>query len=395
MSWGFADSIVFAAVMTLRDLNNEKSKKLFKTQKFYQECYNQIADDSKKAFDSVLKVVKKASRRYIPTQIVSGGTYLGLYAFALVIERQGRVTHEQNKVIKIFFDSISFPFSQSNYLSAVKTRSELGDFRNVIAISKNYAGGFWVDFFRALYKSGTQQDLQDVINCVTSMIVQFSILGDPNSILAPSICSEFVESVNYQINRVRKISMNEIDWLGVVPIPDRLKEMKSFYESLIDNSQVTDSASKSKLLPLLENLIFHCICDVVMMTDEPKSVKLQMINDAVNFSGIHTMMAPDQYIKEIANGTQLGIYYKEMFSSGPPLGLVWRLLLIMGDRIQQTDEVIAITNNILSILLQIENYLGEKYDFLGQENIAKNYMMHIFKQVIEICNKGEISDGKY
>ena len=84
-----------------------------------------------------------------------------------------------------------------------------------------------------------------------------------------------------------------------------------------------------------------------------------------------------------------------MFSSGPPLGLVWRLLLIMGDRIQQTDEVIAITNNILSILLQIENYLDEKYHFLGQENIAKNYMMHIFKQVIEICNKGEISDGKY
>lgn len=48
MSWGFAESIAFAAIMTLRDMSKEeeKNRKRIKTQKFYQECYERIADDT-------------------------------------------------------------------------------------------------------------------------------------------------------------------------------------------------------------------------------------------------------------------------------------------------------------------------------------------------------------
>lgn len=41
-----------------------------------------------------------------------------------------------------------------------------------------------------------------------------------------------------------------------------------------------------------------------------------------------------------------------------------------------TDEPIGIVNNIFSILIQIENYLDEKYNFLGKDSIAKEYMLH-------------------
>ncbi|CDC79265.1 unknown [Clostridium sp. CAG:964] len=385
MGWGFAESLAFAAVMTLRDMSNEKSNRLIKTQRFYQECYERIADDSHQAFNVVSKVVQKASRRYILNEIGSGSTYLALYAFALVIERQGRVTSEQSKIIKMYFDNMRFPFSQSAYLSAAKTGSEIGDFRKVISISRDYAGGFWVNFFRALYKSGTQKDLQDVIDCTTSMIMRFSILGNPNSNLAPSICTDFVESVNYQINQVREISIKEIDWLGVIPIPERLEEMKIFYESLIDNSNITDDISKDELLLLLELLILNCICDVVMMTKQPKSVKLQMMNDAAALSGIQTDVTPEQYVKEIANNTETGAFYKAMFSSGSPLGSIWSVILTMGGQTNRTDEAIAITNDMLSILLQIENYLDEKYNFLGAESLAKNYMLHIIQQLANMC----------
>ena len=39
MGWGFAESIIFAAIMTMRDMSKEaeKSKKWIKTQSFYQE----------------------------------------------------------------------------------------------------------------------------------------------------------------------------------------------------------------------------------------------------------------------------------------------------------------------------------------------------------------------
>ena len=64
--WGFSDALAFAVAMTVRDMSREKEKRLIKTQKFYQECYERIANDSEQAFNIVSKVVKKASRRYIP-----------------------------------------------------------------------------------------------------------------------------------------------------------------------------------------------------------------------------------------------------------------------------------------------------------------------------------------
>lgn len=381
--WGFSNSIAFAVAMTLRDISYEKQRRLIKTQKFYQECYDRIADDGLQAFNVVTKVVQKASRRYIPNEIGTGTTYLPLYCFALVIERQGRVTAEQNKIMKIFFDKMSYPFSQNAFINAARTGSEISDFRKVVSISKSYAGGFWVNFFRALYKSGTQKDLQDVVDCTTSMIMRFSVLGNPESNIGSGICTSLVDSVNYQINQVRDISLKEVDWLGIIPIPDRLEEMKKFYEGLIDNTDITDDIPKDELLPLLELLILSSICDVVMMTKQPKSVKLQMLNEAVALAGIQTGVTPEEYITNVANQTDEGNYFKQMFAAGPPLGMTWRIIILMGDKSNKMDEAIGITNDILSILLQIENYLDEKYHFLGADSIAKDYIMHILEQLLE------------
>lgn len=285
---------------------------------------------------------------------------------------------------------MSFPFSESAYLSAARTGGEVGNFRNVISISKSYAGGFWVNFFRALYKSGTQKDLQDMIDYTTSIIMRFSILGNPDSNISNAICQNFIDSVNYQINQVREISIKEVDWLGVIPIEDRLEEMKFFYEDLIDRSNITNDISKEELLPYLELQILNCICDVVMMTKQPKSVKLRMMNDAVRLSGIHTGVTPEQYVREIANNTEMGRFYKTMFSSGNPLGSFWLVIFTMGGQLygtDATDEPIGIVNNIFSILIQIENYLDEKYNFLGKDSIAKEYMVHIIEQLADKCDE--------
>lgn len=57
--WGFSDALAFAVAMTVRDMSREKEKRLIKTQKFYQECYERIANDSEQAFNIVSKVVKR------------------------------------------------------------------------------------------------------------------------------------------------------------------------------------------------------------------------------------------------------------------------------------------------------------------------------------------------
>lgn len=387
MGWGFSNALAFAVAMTVRDMSKEREKRLIKTRKFYQECYEKIADDSHQAFNTVMKVVQKASRRYIPDEIASGSTYLALYAFALVIERQGNVTKEQSKIIKLYFDNMNFPFSQSTYLNAAKTGAELNNFRKIMSISRNYAGEFWVQFFRALYKSGTQKDLQDMVDYTTSIIMRFAVLGNPNSNISNGICQELIDSINYQINQAREISPKEVDWLGVIPMPDRLSIIRTLYEDLVDNSNITEDVPKDNLLSWLELLILNCICDIVMMIKQSKSVKLKMINDAVQLVGIHTDVKPEEYVKEITNNTETGKFYKTMFSSDSPMGSLWTVILIMGGQIDKTDEALEIINSIFSIMIQVENYLDETYNFLGKESIAQDYTIHILELLAEKCNE--------
>ena len=377
----FSKALVFAAVMTMRDMKMEKEKKLIKTQKFYQECYEKIAEDSQQAFSVVCKVVEKASRRYIPEEIKDGSIYLALYAFSLVIEQQGRIHSKQNKIVKIFFDNIDYSFSKEAFLNSAIMGTEVGNFRKVISITKNCAGSFWVTFFRALYKSGTQEDLQEIVDYMVSIIMRFSFLGSSNNI-TKDICSNFVDSANYQINHVSEISWNEIDWFGVIPIPDRLEKIRNLYEGLVDDTDITDEISKTDLMSMLEYLLLNCICDVVMMIKQPESIKRQMLNEAVAFVGIHPEVNPEQYVKEIKNDTEIGRSYKEMFSSNP-LGSVWSIIFTMGGKTDRKDDAIAITVSIFSILLQVENKFVEKYHFLGKENIVQDYNLRIIKQLAE------------
>ena len=211
--------------------------------------------------------------------------------------------------------------------------------------------------------------------------MRFSFLGSSNNI-TKDICSNFVDSVNYQINHVSEISWNEIDWFGVIPIPDRLEKIRNLYEGLVDDTDITDEISKTDLMSMLEYLLLNCICDVVMMIKQPESIKRQMLNEAVAFVGIHPEVNPEQYVKEIKNDTEIGRSYKEMFSSNP-LGSVWSIIFTMGGKTDRKDDAIAITVSIFSILLQVENKFVEKYHFLGKENIVQDYNLRIIKQLAE------------
>lgn len=55
----FSKALVFAAVMTMRDMKMEKEKKLIKTQKFYQECYEKLPKTVNKLLVLSVKLLKK------------------------------------------------------------------------------------------------------------------------------------------------------------------------------------------------------------------------------------------------------------------------------------------------------------------------------------------------
>lgn len=384
MSWGFAEGIIFAAVMTMRDMSREREreKKLIKNNNFYQKCYEEIAEESSRACDLISSITVKACSAYVPIEIVNGIRLLPFYCFGQVIRKQGRITSEQNHVMGFYFNHLDLSFSQSQYVNAMIRGNNIGDFRELMELSQSSAGLFWVNLFRALYKAGTSKDFQDIVDSVTGTIMRFSILGNPNSTISLDICNEFVADANYQISHVMDIAVTGIDWLGVVPATDRKEQMRETYYSLIEETDITDTVDENELKELFDLLLLHSICDVVMMTKKPNSVKLQMIHDVLELLEVVPSIPPEQYVKDIANGVGAGYEYSQMFACTKTCGQFWQMLFIMGDKAGRKDETIQFLNALFSILIQVEQYLVDKYQFLGADQIVKKYSTHILASII-------------
>ena len=385
MKWQIEDKIALIATAVMHDNLEEKRRVFIKTQKYYQECAERIAGDSAKVMETVINVVTKASHCYYPQEIKSGGSYLPLYCFACVIKAQGRVTSEQKALIEMYFKHVSYPFNASGFINAALSGAEIADFRKVITLNENYAGLFWTHFFRALYKAGTQNDLQDMVNYVTMIMMRFSVLGNvEKGRLSLKVCDQFIKAVNKQIKEVKTISSDEIDWLGIIPPEERLWEMRKNYELILDHSDFLDSGiPRESMIPHLDMLVLNGICDIVMMTKQPNSVKLSMAKDAVAFSKIKVDITPESYIKDIANKTDKGEEYKALYSGCTTLGKIWQLILAMGNNANMFDEALSIYNGILSILLQVESHLVETYHFLGEDHLAQKYMDKILSELLK------------
>ena len=287
----------------------------------------------------------------------------------------------------MYFNHMELPFSQAVYLKAVMNGEEFADFNSTIGISKKYVGSFWVNYLRALYKSGTEEDLQRFVDLCFSMIVRFAALGEQSSEITNPICEELLKYVNYQSYKVSKLDPDEIDWLGLTPVSSYLEEIREIYGNLIDTSNVTEYFSKETLMSFLELLFLNSICDLLMLIEEPISVKIKMLDDAIEYAGLEPEIEPNQYISEIANETEAGQFYKQMISSHEGLGEIWKVMMIMNAQNDSQQGVIKIATNLLSVLMQIESYLTTKYDLQSEENISKDYIADIVSKLRQECEE--------
>ena len=139
MSLDFADLVGLSVLHASREMQKERAQRKTELKNLYQESSQKIVEDSTNASNLALAVIRKASRCYIPNDVVKGCSYLPLYAFALVLEKQRvMLVKEQLNLVKLYFETYStiFPFTQLDFLSAVKKGKEIGNFREIISISR-------------------------------------------------------------------------------------------------------------------------------------------------------------------------------------------------------------------------------------------------------------------
>lgn len=390
MARGFADHLAFAAILTLRNVAKEikKEEKLFKTQQYYQEIYEEIADESKKLCDRIVTIAEKAMTVYYVPSIPDGIRQLPLFCFGKIIHKQRCVTSEQNRVLKLFFNNLNLAYSQPRYIDAMISGRNIGNFNELMELTEHNIGSFWLDLFRSIHKVRSPQEYQSIIDSVTYIIMRFAILGNSNIAAAKDICNELIDNANHHINRCLDARFSDIDWLGIVPVLERKNAMLESYNSFIDNSGITSDIDGNELRELFDVMFLNSICDMVMMTAKDNSTKLEMIRCAVRFVDIECVIAPEQYVKDIANNSGAGLVYHNMFMCTPTCGQFWMLLLTMAAKANQRDECMQFLNDFISILIQVEEHLDDLYSPLGAKQLAQRYTSHIVSSI-----KKEITDG--
>lgn len=383
MALGLGDALTFAAVLSIRDYQQEKRKRLFKVQSFYQDCYNEISSQATKAFEIVSASVERASKCYMPDEILKGSTYLPLYAFGHVLTQQGRATPEQKKLLSIFFNNFSsLQFSQAEYVQSMCGGSPLKEFYDVIEVTQQKVGKFWLTFFRALYKCGTQKELQDVVDCFTTMVIRFSKLGNLDSKVAMPICERFISAVNYQITACLEAPPDFVDWLSAVPITTHIENLKEIYNGLVRDSEIRDSIDNDSLELMFNGVLLSSVCDFVLLSKQAANIKLKMADEALRLTERQYTVDAEAFILSKANNTGEGIEWTKIYScSKQHLGTFWSVLQIMSVQANRESDCSNFLTILFSILVGIENHLCQQFEFSGFDHTAKQYMLHLLEML--------------
>lgn len=391
MSWGWAESLAFYAVMTIQNRKFEKEQRLIKTQNFYQKCYEKIAEEISGAADLTEEISNKASSVYIPNEISGGMAFLPLFCFGKVIQRQGKVTKEQNYVMGVYFNHVDYGFTPDRFTSAMIRGQNISNFNELMEMTPTRAGKYWVNLFRAFYKVGTQKDFQAIVDSVTATIMRFSVLGDLNNNIAVGICDDFVKAANQQIQHVMELPVNDVDWLGILPIADHKMKIQELYYAFLRDTDITEDADEDDLKDLLNAMYMHTVCDIVMLTKKPNSVKLKMIEDGLQLVGVTPIIAPADYVREVANHEGIGGNYRKFFSCEEGCGMFWKMIVTLGGKTGREKDVTQIYCGVFSVLIQVEDFLVKKYQFLGIDQIVKKYSLGILKLASDYIDS--VSEG--
>ena len=325
MSWDMADRIGFDAAVIYAAHQFEKELRKAEEHERHRESFNIIADGVTAAVDRTGDIIQRALKNSGPNWILDGVKYVPLFCFGSVLRRQRRITQDQRNVLNCF-DNMSYSFTTKQFADAMVWGKQIGNYSDLMDLDRQQSGRFWLYLCQSFYTAGTPQEFQDYVDGLSSIMMHFSVLGNSESTIGIDVCSEFVESVNNLMENVLDRTADEIDSLGVIPLPVHMRKLRSLYDEILAGSDIEASTSSDpdsfdNPKSLIDVLLFHSLCNIVMMTGQPKETKIQMIWDGLKMVDVRPLLAPEDYIREVANRTGIGGAYRQMFACEEGCGL--------------------------------------------------------------------------
>lgn len=386
----FWDSVGFAAIMAARDMARESKQQQQRAADFYQKCMEEIVDALSGVNDPVIKILQAQEASYYPPEMLDGLKYLGLYAFAKVLERQPLVTPEQDRFLDMMFRSLSFSFTKAQYLEAVRSKNALYQgIMDVVGISKSKAGTFWIMLFRSLNKNvNARGAMDDLLNRFANAVMRFAVLGNPNSKVALAIIEETYRAVDYQMQACRDIKPADVDILGQEPFPTHFDELLKILRALVRDGGEAADADLEIAEFQFETMILNSITDVVLQCRQPMPMKHKMIDYVLDACAMQFTLDAAGFLETKAqNSSFADLVHTVCYCSSDTLGTFWTMLHALASCAGRHDDAFRFSQVFMSFLMGAESALVKQYPNSEFDSTARKYVTNILESIVAAMNR--------
>ena len=367
----------------------KSEERRFEKEKENQNIYEIISHDIRKMISTYEKIYKNLSpTSNVPAFLVDGVRFIIFYYFDIVLRKQRKEHPAQKKLMEFYFNNDDIPFTINQFLSLVYERKDYWDFYNLMEIDENKAGAFWSEFLKFVRQTGTKSELMIFIKHSVAIIRNFAVLGKQFETNIDALTDNFSKCILLHYEKTSD-SSDGAEWLDNVSISDQVIYFKNQIKELFEKSMIADDIEfMNDFIDSVDTFILSSASDFVMMTRLPANKKIIILDDIIRMAKLSPIVGAFDFVREVANNTELGQTMKRMYSAGPPLNTFWEtiiMLIDMGMTSKKLDQssITSVMSTLHTIMTHIENYTINKYGDLGFDDISKKYILHIIDQVQE------------
>jgi hypothetical protein len=385
---GFWDRVWLVHAMAVREYFKERDVQQKKWEDFCHQASEEILSEAGNITRYIEQATSKQTGQHVHNDLVTGIVYLPLYGFYLVLQRQKGIAKEQSRLLQLYFQHFNLPFTMNLFLEATKrdnyarkTILDLG------GISQTQAGGFWIQFFKVLYR--TDEDttyIQKVIDSFCNISMRFAALNGqmPDELLL--ILENFLKDVQTQAVLCRQVPNDTVDFYGDAPFVDHFKEFKKESYKVCNYTMDVDDEDLNPT-SLFQGVCLGGIYQVIKRSTRNRADKIKMMDDVLSQIDVGTSVDGEYIFKymEDKHGDETTMLAWSMHAftdleGNNPMG--WILLNRLGGTYNlETKKSVLTLQEGMNFLIGMENYLFDKYPMSGFGKIATDYATRVLELV--------------
>lgn len=394
--FSFWDRVWAATVMTIRDYYKEVEDQNKRWEKFCQKCTSEIASENIAMVGLIEEIVEMQPSSRIHNSLALGLKELSLYAFYLIIQKQGQITKEQEKLIRDIFNNLDYPFTFEQYIQGIKinngARQQLLD---LVDISDTFAGEFWVQFFKLLYRTEAEpRYINRLVESFSMITMHFAALNGKEENYVLELLSDFLKKVQIQSVKCRDLPEDVIDVYGDEPFVEHFNKFKKDTYTVCNYAMDEDDEDFNPTT-VFQAFSVGIIYQIIRRCKRSREDKIKMMDDILSQVDVGISSKGEtifKYMEDVKSGeyTTMLAFYAHTFTDiekEEPLGWIMITRFSGTYNLDTKKEIFAIKEAV-NFLIGMENYLERKYPMSGYGEIASNYT----RTVIKLINK-DIDDN--